>query len=230
MSLKRTLAAVLFFAVVLGPVQLAFADDHLQSTLAKLDQAAARFKCTSADFKFATEQTIPIPDKEVLEGTAYYERTGKDFQMAAHIAKDNDQPAPKMYTFTKGQFKLYEPATHQITLLNRANKFADYIMLGFGASGKQLADKWDITDLGPETIDGVQTEKLELVAKDPTVKKNLPQVTVWMDLNRAISLKQIFDEGQGQTRTCTYTNIKTPQSLPAGVFEINDSQAHTVTR
>ena len=41
-------------------------------------------------------------------------------------------------------------------------------MLGFGASGKDLAEKWDIKYAGEETVDGVKTEKLELVAKDPT--------------------------------------------------------------
>ena len=40
-------------------------------------------------------------------------------------------------------------------------------MMGFGASGKELARKWEITDDGSETIDGTKTEKLELVARDP---------------------------------------------------------------
>jgi outer membrane lipoprotein-sorting protein len=230
MSLRRKLALLTLGAVAALPVRAASAADNLQTTLAKLDQAAARFRSTSADFKFVTVQTDPVPDTDTLQGAAYYERSGNDFKMAAHIDTDNGRPAKKVYMFTQGQFRLYEPGIHQITVFTRANKFADYIMLGFGASGKQLADKWDITDLGPEAVDGVQTEKLELVAKDPTVRKNLPKVTVWMDLNRAISLKQVFDEGQGQTRTCAYTNIKTNQSLPTGVFEIHDSQAQTSVR
>jgi len=230
MSLRR-LFVVASIAVMAAPlVRSAFAADNLQSTLQRLDQAAARFQKTSTDFKFVTEQTDPVPDTDTMEGRAYYERTGKDFQMAAHIETDNGRKAPKVYSFSKGQFKLYEPGVHQITVFTRASKFADYIMLGFGASGRQLEDKWDIKDLGPETIDGVQTEKLELVAKDPTVKKNLPKVTIWMDLDRAVSLKQIFDEGQGQSRTCTYKNLRTNQPLPPGVFDINDSQAQTVVR
>ena len=52
-------------------------------------------------------------------------------------------------------------------------------------------------------MDGVKTDKLELVAKDPTVRKNIPKVTIWMDTDRGVSLKQVFDEGQGQTRICT---------------------------
>jgi outer membrane lipoprotein-sorting protein len=194
------------------------AADNLQTTLEKLDQAAANFKSASTDFEFDRTQTDPVPDTDVLKGTAYYERKGSNFQMAAHITTDNGKPAPRVYAFSGGVLRLNEPGINQVTTITKASKFAEYIMLGFGASGKELADKWTIADLGPETLNGVQTEKLELVAKDPNVKKNLPKVTIWMDLSRAVSVKQIFDEGQGQSRTCTYSNIRTNHSLPGDAF------------
>ena len=39
-----------------------------------------------------------------------------------------------------------------------------------------------------------------------------------MDVDRGVSLKQVFDEGQGASRTCTYTNIKVNRSLPTDAF------------
>ena len=88
-------------------------------------------------------------------------------------------------------------------------------------SGSELAEKWDIKYLGQETIDGVVTDKLELVAKDPTVRKNIVKVTVWMDTARAVSLKVIFDEGEGQSYVCHYTNIKVNQPLPKTAFDFD---------
>jgi outer membrane lipoprotein-sorting protein len=114
--------------------------------------------------------------------------------------------------------KLNEPLINQVTTLSGASQYESYIMLGFGASGKELTEKWDVTDQGPETINGVTTEKLDLVAKDPKVKKNLPKVTIWVDLDRGVSMKQYFDQGQGQSRTCSYSNIKINQSLPGDAF------------
>jgi len=91
--------------------------------------------------------------------------------------------------------------------------------------GKELTGKWDIKYLGPDktvTTDmGVPTDKLELVAKDSTVRKNIPKVTIWLDTARAVSLKQVFDLGEGQSRTCTYTNIEVNQSLPRDAFKFN---------
>ncbi len=101
-------------------------------------------------------------------------------------------------------------------------------MLGFGASGKELAEKWEIKYLGSETLkDGetsVETEKLELVAKDPDVRKMFPKVTIWMDPERGVSLKQVFDEGQGQSRTCFYFNIKVNQPLPRQRLHLQNRQ------
>ena len=96
-----------------------------------------------------------------------------------------------------------------------------YLMLGFGASGKELQEKWDMKYLGTEKIDGVTTDKLELVAKDPAFRKNIPKVTIWLDTAHAVSLKQSFDEGEGQTRVCHYTNVKINQPLPANAFSFD---------
>jgi outer membrane lipoprotein-sorting protein len=222
----------LLCGLLLAPVRAAFAADDLQTVLAKLDAAAERFKSTTADFQFDSVQTDPIPDKDVQKGTIYFERSGNSFQMAAHIKEVNSQPVPKIYTYSKGVFKLWEGGNlDKVTTFARASKFESYLMLGFGASGKALAEKWDITYDGPETLDGVKTDKLELVAKDPEVKKNLPKVTVWMDTDRGVSLKQVFDEGPGQFRVSVYFNIKVNQSLPGDAFTLKtDSKTQYINR
>ncbi len=69
-------------------------------------------------------------------------------------------------------------------------------------------------------MDGVKTEKLELTAKDPTVRKNLPKVTIWLDMARGVSLRQVFDEGAGQQRICHYFNFKMNQPLPGDAFAL----------
>ena len=213
-------APVILAGSLAVPVQPVMAAGNLQTTLEKLNQAAKNFRSTSAEFEVDINQTEPVPDTEVQKGVAYYQRNGTHFQMAAHIETDNGAKVEKVYTFSDGVFKLYEkgPGIDQVTTSHQGSKVADYVGLGFGASGTELADKWDITDLGAETINGVQTEKLELIAKDPDVRKNLPKVTVWMDLSRAVSLKQVFDEPHGLSRVSTYTNIKINQSIPRDAF------------
>ncbi len=71
-------------ALAILPLRPAHAED-LASVLAKLDAAAKDFHTTTATFEFDTIQTDPVPDKDVMTGTAYYERKGSHFEMAAHF-------------------------------------------------------------------------------------------------------------------------------------------------
>ena len=63
------------------------------------------------------------------------------------------------------------------------------------------------------------------------VKKNLPKVTVWMDTDRGVSLKQVFDEGPGQYRVSVYFNIRLNTSLPGDAFTFKtDSKTQYINR
>jgi len=218
-------------ALLLMPGRAAQAADDKERVLRKLDAAAAIFHSTAADFQFDAVTTDPIPDTDTQKGTVYYERTGKAFRTAAHIYENNRKPVVKVYSYANGEFKLFEGGnTNQVTSYSKAGQFESYLMLGFGASGKDLEDKWEIKYLGPETLDSVKTEKLELVAKDAAVRKNIPKVTVWMDTERGISLKQVFDEGPGQYRVCVYFNIKVNQPLPADAFTLKTDKQTTFVK
>jgi len=226
---------VFMFATVLAlatlPAPSAFAADDLQTVLHKLDVASAAFRTSSADFEFDTVTTLPIYDKDVQKGTVYYRRDPKNPQAAVHVEQQNGRPVPKIVLSSGGTIKLYEKKINQLTVLTKLSQYSQYLMLGFGASGKDLQDKWDIKYLGTEKIDGITTDKLEMTAKDPAVRKSILKLTLWMDSDRAVSVQQVFDQGQGQTRTAHYTNIKVNQPLPSDAFTLKtDKQTRTLTQ
>jgi outer membrane lipoprotein-sorting protein len=227
---KRILFAACL-ALLLTTGRAALAADDKERVLRKLDAAAASFHSTSADFQFDAVTKDPIEDIDTQKGTVYYERTGKNFRMAAHIREFNQKPVVKVYSYANGEFKLFEGGnTNQVTSYSKAGQFESYLMLGFGASGKELEEKWEIKYLGAETLDGVKTEKLELVAKDAAVRRNIPKVTVWMDVERGISLKQVFDEGPGQYKVCVYFNFKVNQPPPADAFTFKTDKQTTYVK
>jgi outer membrane lipoprotein-sorting protein len=225
-SLAACLTVILLFAA--QPVLRAEAQAMDEKTekvqrervLRQLDDAAKNFKNTSADFQFDSHQTDPVPDDDVLKGTVYYQRDGKVFQMAAHMDQHNGQPIKNIYTYTSGVFRLYEGATGKVTANNKVSQYENYFLLGFGASGHDLEDKWDIKYVGSEVLDGVKTEKLELIAKDASVRKLFPKVTVSMDTQRGVSLKQIFEEPGGEYRVSVYFNFKLNASIPKTAFTL----------
>lgn len=230
--MRRKMLFCVILAAVLLPGFPARAADNLNSVLAKLNTAAQGFRSTSADVTVVAVTTVPIEDTETQTAQVYYERGAKSFRMAMHIHTVNGQPVQKTYVYADGQLKLWDgPPVDQVTTMTKLSQYEGWFELGFGASGTDLQEKWNITYDGDETIDGVKTAKLELVAKDATVRKNLPKVTVWMDTEHGVSRKQVFDEGQGQTRTATYSNFKYNQSLPGDAFTFKtDKKTQYITR
>lgn len=229
LSKKLFLAAALSLAML--PARAAFAADDLQTVLHKLDVASASIHTTSADFEFDTVMTLPIYDKDVQTGNVFYRYNPKHPEAAVHIAEVNGRPVPKILVSAGGVIKLYEKKVNQVTVLNKLSQYQSWLMLGFGASGKELEEKWNIKYLGAEKIDGITTDKLEMVAKDPAVRKYVVKLTLWMDSERGVSVKQVFDQGQGQTRTCRYTNIKVNQELPPDAFTFKtDKKTRFVTQ
>jgi len=232
-------------ALVLLPGLAAYAappdQKDLKDVLHQLDLAASGFRSTAADVEYDNVQTDPIYNKDIDRGIVYYKRDGRSFQMAVHFREEavgveknkpvQYKPEPKDLIYSAGKVTLYQADK---VYVKDAAKFESYLLLGFGASGSELAAKWDIAYLGPETLtDGktsVKTEKLELVAKDQDVRKMIPKVTIWIDAARAVSLKQIFDLGQGQSKTCYYSNIKLNPTLADSDFIIKTGSKTQIMR
>lgn len=221
------MAILLLAARVTVAAPSAANEKEKDKVLRRLDEAAKNFHSTSADFEFDSVETDPIPDKDVQKGTVYYERKVSGFQMAAHIREENGKPVPKIYVYSGGVVRLYEQLIDQVTTLTKAGQYESWFMLGFGASGKDLEQKWEIQYLGAETLDGVKTEKLEMVPKDPAIRKNLSKVTIWIDPERGVSLKQVLDFSPGVYKVCVYFNIRVNQPLPVNAFTLKTDKKTT---
>jgi len=211
----RLFFSLLLTAILAAPIA-ARADD-LNSVLTRLNAAAKKFHTVSANVVFDTEMTDPVPDTDIQKGIAYYQRNGSSFKMAAHLNEHNGRPYKAAYNFTNGALHFYDGSQEHVY---QAAKWESYLMLGFGASGDELAQKWDIKYIGSSVIDGVNVAQLELVAKDPQVRQTILKVTLWIDPDRGISLKQRFDEKGGTYRLCTYSDIKINGSLPSKAFDL----------
>lgn len=227
---KKILIAAAF-PLFIAPITPRATAQDLKSVLAKLDAESANFHSTTANFEFDSVQTDPVPDTDVQKGTVYYDRKNGAMRMGIHIDEVNGKPVPKIIVISGGEFQLYEKLTNQVTRSKRAGKYESYLTLGFGAGGTDLQQKFAVKYAGEETVNGVKTEKLDLVAKDPDVLKLFPKMTIWIDIARGVCIKQFLDEGQGQSRTATYSNIKVNQPLPGDAFTFKtDSKTQFVNR
>jgi outer membrane lipoprotein-sorting protein len=224
-------SSALLFVPAIRAASAAPTDDEKAKVLERLNQSASAFHSTAAEVEFDQIETDPVPDTDRQKGVVYYERKDGSFRAGVHFNEHNGRPSAKAYTYTNGVFSLYEPGPNEVTTYSKVAKFESYLILGFGASGHDLEAKWNITYLGSEDMsDGkaqVKTEKLELVAKDPDVRKIVPKVTIWVDTDRAVSLKQEFTLSTTSTYVGHYTNFKMNQSLPSDAFKFKTDSKTT---
>ena len=203
--------------LILAPFAAMAQNAELQKVLAEMDTASAKFQSAEADFVW-DQYTAVVQSHDYQKGTIAFRRVGNATEMVAHIKTENDQPAQKDVLYKGGELDFYQPALKQETILNAGANVERYLTLGFGGSGKDLAANWNIAYQGNETIDGVETTKLDLTPKQGG-NNQFTHITVWVDSKRGISLKQIVFQDSGDSRTAVYSNIKM-NSVPASTFTL----------
>ncbi len=201
----------------------------LESVLKIMDTAAANFHTTQAYFEWDRYEKVIDEVDDIQSGTIYYRRTGQNIEMKADVTK----PDQKSVLFTNGKIQIYLPKANQLTIHDSGKNRAEveaYLVLGFGGSGQDLVKAFDVTYLGPETINGTATAKLKLVPKSATVRDNFKEILLWIDLTRGISIQQKFTDPQEDYRLAKYFSVKINEKISNDVFQLKtNSKTQTVT-
>jgi outer membrane lipoprotein-sorting protein len=234
----------LIFAIALACSLMIFAavpkpdETNLDAVLKKMDSAAAGFRSAQAEFEWDKYEKVIDEIDDVQKGTIYYRRNSKEIEMMAEVKMvGNDantlKPDRKYVLFDEGKFRMYQPKPDQVTVYdpgkNRA-EFESYVVLGFGGSGQDLLKSFDVTDAGPETINGVATAKLQLIPKSEKVRNNYSKIFLWIDLDKGISVQQQFLTPQGDYRLTKYSAIRINEKISDDVFKLKTtSKTQTIT-
>ncbi len=207
------------------------ASPQLTALLAKMDTASKSFHSAQAEFQWDYYEKI-VHDTTTQTGIIYFQREVGGTEMGAVIMDPARSKVVKGIHFKGTELQMFDPGVNQITVLNESSnqtEIESFLTLGFGAGGSDLAKIWNITDMGPETIDGVATEKLDLVNKNPETRKNVLHVTIWIDAARAVALKQVAYQSGGNYRTATYKNIRLNGSIDKTRFAFKtDKKTQTI--
>ena len=209
-------------ALLLTAAAAAQQPGNLDATLKALDQSSAHF--TSAQASFHKDlYTALVKDHDLQDGITYTIRKGGASEVGIKIMGKG----ARTVEYKDGTAKDYNPGLKCYDSYSAAKSkgtIESLLALSFGASGKELAANWTISDLGSDSIttDGkpVKVEKLDLVPKDQGLRNNITHVQLWTDLGTAVSLKQIVYSPSGDTQTATYSNVRLNKEVDKGPFKI----------
>jgi len=187
------------------------AEGTLESTLARMDQAAGSFKDLTADLS-RTHHTAVINEDTVDSGEILIKRIRPhELLMRFDIA----QPDPRKIAVDSRHAEVYFPKsqTVQIYDISKYKKLADLILLlGFGTTSKELAASYTIRFGGEEAAGDQKIARLELTPKSD--ETHLKRVDLWISDATGLPVRQKLYWPGDDYDVATYSNVKTNVNLP----------------
>jgi outer membrane lipoprotein-sorting protein len=191
----------------------------VDAVLSRMDHAAPGFHAMTADVQMKTFTAI-LSDTTTENGTLKMQRL-KTGEVRA-IIDFSAQTDARVIAFLGSIVRIYYPnlkAYQDYQVGKNTDVLNQFLLLGFGSSGRQLAQSYQITMEGSEKVAGKDCAKLLLIPNDPKVKEHLAKIEMWIPNDLAYPVQQQFYEPSGNYRIVTYTNIKINPSLH-GVLEL----------
>ena len=196
--------------------------DRLQDVLSQMDEAAAKFRTTEANFTWIQYNKVIDDIADTQKGKIYFRRDGRDIQMAADIR----EPDAKQLVFSGGKIQIYQPRIEQEDVYDakaHREEFESFLVVGFGGGGHDMLKSFLVKFLGNEKIGDTDTAKLDLIPKSEEVKRNFSHLVLWIDPQRGISLQQQLFETSGDYRLAKYSDIQVNQKISENVFKLKTS-------
>lgn len=196
--------------------------DKLQDVLSQMDDAAAKFRTTEANFTWIQYNKVIDDVADTQKGKIYFRRDNKDIQMAADIR----EPDAKQLIFSSGKIQIYQPRIEQEDIYDakaHREEFESFLVVGFGGGGHDMLKSFAVKFLGNEKIGDTETAKLDLIPKSEEVKRNFAHLVLWIDPQRGISLQQQLFETSGDYRLAKYSDIQVNQKISDNVFKMKTS-------
>ena len=194
----------------------------LDQVLHSMDQNAAKFRSAQADFVWTPYNAVIGESEAPDKGRIYFRKVGEDIEMGS-IFKPPDE---RQITFVKGKIEVYQPKTKVVDVWETSahkDEAETFLVLGFGSSGQDLRKSFEVKYAGEEKIGNVQTLKLQLTPLSQTVKKNFPEIDLWIDPQRGVSMRQKLLQAGGDYRLADYSNIRLNEKVPDSAFKIKSS-------
>ncbi len=207
---------IVAFLILAGSLGLKAEDTP--AVLKRMNAESASFRVLTANMKEAT-YTAVLSDTTEESGKVWMRRSERGFQMRADIS----QPNQRSIGLQDGTAQIFYPKmnTVQIYDLGKNKGLVDqFLVLGFGSSGKDLQANYTVRAAGEDVIGGQKTTRLELLPKSKTMKEQITKVELWIPLDAGHPVQQKFSQPGGDYYLITYSDIQLKPNLPESDFRL----------
>lgn len=211
--------AVPAFLLALGLSQFPVRAETIQAVLARMDKEAASFRQMTAKLTKSTFTAV-LNDTSRESGTVWMKRSGRNVAVRAEMTGQD----PRAIGLEDGKAKIYYPKinTVQIYDLGKERGLVDqFLALGFGSSGKDLATNYTVRAAGEEELNGQKTTRLDLFPKSQKVLEQVKKVELWIPLDAGHPVQERVLQPGDNFYLFTYTDVEINPNLPDSDFRLN---------
>jgi outer membrane lipoprotein-sorting protein len=195
----------------------AAAAETTEAILARLDANAPTFRSIEGGYR-RVKHTAIINDDAEESGTLRMVKTSGKTRVLIDLTK----PDPKLYALSD-KVEIFFPkinTVQEFDLGKQKGLVDQFLLLGFGSSGKDLAKNYTVKAIGEESVDGQMATKLELVPKSAKSLEYINKVEVWIPTGLAHAVRQKVYEKSGDTMTFYYSALKLNSGIGASAVEL----------
>ena len=218
--MRRLGIGLTLVCAAMAPAWPAAAGRTLAEALAKMDEAAVKFKGLSANIVHVTHTDV-IHEDEIESGLLLVKRPrAKEI----HVRINYQKPASKVMVSDGNKVELYYPDTGQVDppyeLGHRRSMLDMLFALGFGGTSRDLQNLYQVTLGGEEEIAGESATRLQLIPKSADLLSSTKRIDVWISNSTGHTLQQKLYENGKDYHIITYTNIKPNPDIPDSEFKL----------
>ena len=211
------LAFVLAAAVCVAVAAQNRASFTLADVVKQLDEQAKTFRSLTASME-RTKVTVVVNDRSTENGLIFVRRDSK-------MLLEMVQPDARTILLNGNDLYIYTPRIKRVEEfdLGRHRTLVDqFLLLGFGTSGKDLEKGYLMTVLGEQSLSSKRVIQLELTPKTEEVRNQISRIHLWIDMATWLPIQQkFFETGSGDYFEIRYTNIVRNPNLPDSRFRPN---------
>jgi outer membrane lipoprotein-sorting protein len=218
--MSRKGLVILWCVVACGGAAGGNGSGDVSAVLSSMDAAAASFRSMTASISRVSYTAI-INDKTEESGSIRVLKTSRGASMLVEF----EGPDRKAIAFSDRKAEIYYPkipSVDEYDLGKHKNLVDQYLLLGFGTSGRDVTRGYTVRLVGEEQVEGRKTWHLELTPKAREVAESMKAAELWIANPGGYAVQQKFLERSGNYTLVTYTNINmnapvTPESLRLNV-------------
>ena len=193
--------------ITLSAIASAAGAETIAAIESRMDQAAPAFTSLSAKLKKSSYTKI-IKDETTETGTILIKRVKPGDTRVKLEFKGADE---RVAVFHDRKYEVYLPKlkiVQQYDLKQYGNLVDQFMLLGFGTSGKSLLQSYTMKVLKQEEIAAQQTTRIELLPVSKEAKEHLTKIEMWIPEGKSYPLQQRLYFPSGNYDTVTYSDLK----------------------